>query len=143
MRRLLVCVLAAGLAGCGGDGRPAHAPAVPVSGRVTVNGQPAAGALVVFHATARGLEAGPSPFATTAADGSYRLTFYTADEGAPEGEYAVTVVWNVKAKEAKFAIGDGGGTADKLGGRYADLRTPKLTAVVKKGEPNTFDFDLR
>jgi hypothetical protein len=138
-----LAILLAGLAaaGCGGDGRPARYPA---SGKVTVNGQPAAGALVVFHPKAADRANDPKPFATAADDGTFKLTTHDPDDGAPAGEYGVTVVWNVKAKESKISIGDGGGPlVDKLGGRYGDPRGPKLSATVTAGGPNQFDFDLK
>lgn len=127
------------LAGCG-ESKPAT---VPVAGRVTLNGQPAAGALVVFHPRDKGRENDPKPLATAADDGTYALTTFEDKDGAPAGEYGVTVVWLVKGKAAKFTIGDGGGGTDKLGGRYGNPQQPKLTASVKPGQPNAFDFELQ
>ena len=140
IRSCTLLAAAALTAGCGGDGRP---PTYPAAGKVAVNGQPAAGALVVFHPTAAARVNDPKPFATVAADGTYTLATFGSADGAPAGEYGVTVVWNVKAKEARIALGDGPAVTDKLGGRYGDPRSPRLTATVTAAGPNAFDFDLK
>jgi hypothetical protein len=64
--------------GCGGP--------VDVEGKVTPNGKPLAGAMVVFIPEGGGAEAG----AITEADGSFRLNG-TKAEGTLPGEYRVTV----------------------------------------------------
>jgi hypothetical protein len=77
-------VVATGL-GCGTNDTP-----VPVSGKVTVNGVPVANAGIVFHPKdGKGRPAS----AETDEGGTYRLTTYSAGDGALRGEYRVTVVW--------------------------------------------------
>lgn len=142
MTRCVWLGLAVLLAGCGGG--PARPAAVPAKGKVSLKGQPVGGALVVFHPKAPGREQAEKPFATTKDDGTFALTVYEEGDGAPEGDYGVTVVWNKAAKAAKMSLGgEGGGGTDQLGGRYADPRNPKLTATVKKGGPNEFAFELQ
>jgi hypothetical protein len=138
-RALALAVTLVALTGCGG-GTP---PVEKAEGTVTVKGQPAAGALVVFHPKDAGRENDPKPVATVRDDGTFTLTTFADGDGAPAGEYGVTVVWNAKGKEAKLSLSsEGGAGADRLGGRYGDPRQPKLSATVKKGEPNTFKFAL-
>ncbi len=135
---LLACVFVT-LPGCGGGG----STAVPAGGTVTVKGQPAGGALVVFHPKAPGGDTGPKPVATTSPDGTFTLTTSASGDGAPPGDYGVTVVWPGKGKDAKLALGSEGSAApDQLGGRYGDPRAPKLTATVTAGGPNRFTFEL-
>jgi hypothetical protein len=100
--------------------------------------------LIVFHYQGAGREKVQNPMATVAKDGSFELTTYAHADGAPEGEYGITIVWRQKGKEAKMSLSGegGGGTVDMLDGRYGDVTSPKLKKTVKKGEPNEFRFDL-
>ena len=128
------------LAGCGDTGNP---KTYSVSGKVCNRGKPCVGALVVFHPTAKGRENDPKPVATVAEDGTYKLTTFEANDGAPEGEYGVTIVWNEKAKEKKYNLTSEGMTgADKFRGRFGDPRNPKHKASVKPNDMNQFDFNL-
>jgi hypothetical protein len=84
-------VLAAGLlllaAGCGGaDGYSS----APVSGVVTLNGAPLAGASIVFQPAAEG-NPGPPSSAETDTDGSFTLSFATGKEGAVVGQHVIYV----------------------------------------------------
>src|SRR4051794_21088336 len=83
--------LATVLAGCS---RPAgRVPVYPVAGRVAVTGEVPEGALVVLHAS-QGDAKDLRPSGKVFKDGSFRVTTYDADDGAPAGEYKVTVHWN-------------------------------------------------
>lgn len=83
------------LVGCGETERFKNRKAVyPVAGQFLVGGAPANGALIAFHpagesGTGRAL---PSR-ATTDAEGRFELTTYATSDGAPEGEFVVTVYW--------------------------------------------------
>ena len=73
--------------GCGGDGRPSL---VPVTGKVTLNGEPIDGAMVGFQP--QDIEGYNRPStATTDAQGSFTVGTYGTDDGIPEGSYRVTV----------------------------------------------------
>lgn len=80
---LLGTVLVCGF-GCGGSGP------VPVTGKVTVDGVPVAGAGVLF--TPKG--GGRPAHGETKADGTYELTTARPGDGALPGEYVVTIVWD-------------------------------------------------
>ncbi len=75
------------LTGCG-KGEPARIPVFPVSGQVRVEGDSASGAVVVFHSVSK---ATPPAIATADREGRFKLTTYDTGDGAPAGEYAVTV----------------------------------------------------
>ena len=76
--------------GCGESGRM---KVYPVSGRMLVKGKPAVGAQVSFYATDKTLIAEDAPFprAIVEEDGTFRLTSYDPADGAPAGNYSVTV----------------------------------------------------
>ena len=135
--------LAACVAGCGGTSRPA---VYPVTGHVFFQKKtPAAGAFVVFQPATDALEKSMAarPFAKVESDGSFTLTTYEAGDGAPEGEYGVTVVWAppVASKGPRITDGDAA-LPDKLGGRYGNPKKPALKASVKQGD-NTFEFEVQ
>ena len=138
MLRLLSAVaplLAAGATGClySTGGTPADPrPVFPVRGQVFVNGRPAAGAVVVFHPEHEPADPkGPRPRASVRADGSFVLGTHAAADGAPAGNYVVTVAWR------PGGVGD-----DRLGGVYADPAQPRLTTVVLKGSNELPPFRL-
>jgi hypothetical protein len=128
--------------GCSGssDGR---VTVYPVSGRVLVGGEPAAGARVVLYPVSQELKGSgmPTPAATTDDDGEFNLRSFGPEDGAPEGEYKVTVVWpevippNVNREMYQ--------PRDRLKGRYADSRSTPLTASVPRGGGEIPDLALQ
>lgn len=148
--------------GCSGSGRPAIAP---VRGTVTYNGQPVAGARVVF------LCPGAPRLAVGETDegGEYQLTTYEPNDGAMIGNHVVTV--KKKSTTAETAQSDSGPTGEALQGdalstaiaqsmressqqakkaekgrsvlpvKYAYLKTSDLRKEVVEGE-NVINLDL-
>src|SRR5262249_26197607 len=88
---LLIAWVAMGLftGGCSPKASKVH----PVQGRIVVAGKPAARALVTFHPENPAREKAIHPSAEVDADGSFRLTSFRSGDGAPEGQYRVSVVW--------------------------------------------------
>lgn len=114
----------------------------PVQGKVTVGGRPPAGAFLSFRPAA-----GASPYnsqATVGPDGSYKLGTYRLNDGAPPGEYVVTLYWPAERPKRKDGEDDDAGAdvPDRLGGKYRTPEVSPLRATVKAGEDNTIDFKL-
>jgi len=110
------------LAGCSGVKEPLY----PVHGKVLdARDKPATGALVIFHPVDRDEIRVPKPVGRVAEDGEFRLTTYTEEDGAPSGEYAVTILW---PGEKKTPFGPPG--PDQLKGTYADPKSPKFRFTV-------------
>ena len=67
----------------------------PVEGKLLIDGEPAKDATVFFHPTFLIPRASSQliPHATVDEDGSFHLTTYEANDGAPAGKYRVTVSW--------------------------------------------------
>lgn len=132
------------MVGC--DGPPKFAPAIPVKGEVFFKKTtPADGAFIVFQPKSPELMksmGGRAPSAHVREDGSYELTTYMDKDGAPEGEYNVTIVWEKAPKEAKMVINDRGAGPDRLQGKYGNPSAPKLSAKVEAGKSNSFRFEV-
>jgi len=111
----------------------------PVVGKVFVSNKPAVGAFVLLVPVNDAAEnPDPRPRAEVKEDGTFALSTYKDSDGAPVGDYVVTIRWPGGVRP------DGSEEpADKLMGRYSDAATTKLRATVKEG-PNEFPrFDLR
>jgi len=127
------------VAGCGGPADD-RKPVFPVRGKITVAGKSADRAQVVFHPVADTGPNTPRPTGTVGPDGTFTLSTYTEGDGAPAGEYAVTVVW----PESSSAIGGDADTGgDRLGGRYANPKTSGLKATVADGPNELSPFVLK
>ncbi|MCI0360017.1 MAG: hypothetical protein L0211_16190, partial [Planctomycetaceae bacterium] len=69
-------------------------PVHPVRGSVTVGGAPAASAFVLFVPLNEPAEpVDPRPRAEVKEDGTFAISTYGSEDGAPVGEYIVTIVW--------------------------------------------------
>jgi hypothetical protein len=144
MRGWLFALFALAVAGCGGDSRPS---AVPAGGKVAFRKSVVpAGALVVFHPAnpATEKQIGGKPFAKVKDDGTFALTTYAEGDGAPPGDYGVTVDWRPPTKSGKFALGGDGGSAGApaLNAKYSTPAAPAFKVTVKKGDANQFTFDV-
>src|SRR5437773_1893607 len=66
-------------------------PVFPVRGQVLLDGKPLAGVVIVFHPTTEwGFDEG-RPRAETGADGRFTVSTYGTGDGAPAGDYKVTI----------------------------------------------------
>lgn len=76
--------------GCGSGDGITRLPVHPVEGAITRDGKPLANAFVALHpktSDARAITARGQ----TDSNGKFQVTTYDSNDGAPEGEYAVTV----------------------------------------------------
>jgi hypothetical protein len=113
-----------------------------VSGKVTVKGQPAEGARVALYGATPDLT-GPGtvvPVGTTDANGVFALRSYEPEDGAPAGEFKVTVIWpepippNVDQEMYQ--------RKDRLGGRYGNAQKSGLIVTVPEGGGELPPFEL-
>ena len=128
---LWICLLS----GCWGY-RPDLPPTEPVTGTVTLDGEPVAGARVQFVPDkSKGTE-GAMASGVTDAQGEYELQTATV-EGAIVGFHKISV-------EARAQPKDQYDTLPQLltPERYADHNTSGLTAEVKAGEDNRVNLPL-
>ncbi len=120
---ILVATLAFGLTSCGKS--DALKPTFPVSGQILLpDGKPAEHALVIFHPV--GPAAGPKPRGKVLANGTYQLTTFATDDGAPAGDYQVTVELWLPGRPDE-------GPSNRLNAKYAKPDSSGLTATVGTG----------
>jgi hypothetical protein len=128
--RLPVIVMTCGLlVGCHDDRSAARV--YPVQGSLIIDDRPAAGARIAFHPIDPSVMA-LCPVGIVGPDGSFQLTTRAANDGAPAGDYIVTVIWfndGVPFDECGCS-GIDPLTHDRLHGLYADATTSTLRATV-------------
>lgn len=135
MRRSVLLLIV--LAGCGPSGPPR--PAVhPVRGEVYVNGKPAAGAVVELRAADDAERDQFRPHGICGPDGSFRLTTFRSNDGAPVGDYALTVTWPLPPRPGTDEDGP-----DRFTGRHADPRRPPQRVAVTAGTNDLGRIDLK
>ena len=93
-------------------------PVHPVVGAIQFRGQPADGAFVSLHPK-NATEGVPNPRATVAKDGSFVVSTYDGNDGAPEGDYVVTVQWYKPVRQGNDLVGG----PNVLPPKYASPRT--------------------
>jgi hypothetical protein len=121
-------------AGCGPAGPRPH----PVSGQVKYKGKALPGAVLAFHPV--GARAGERAItAVTDDEGRFTLTYHKPGNGAPPGEYAVTVVWRELRRDGDEVLRNG---RNLLPGKYERPGTSGLLVTVAEGPNELRPFDL-
>ena len=127
---IVVCLAAVTtvLPGCGSG----HIPVEPTSGKLTINGSPAVGAIVGLHPVSGDFdERGTRPAGQVKQDGTFEFSTYGTGDGVPVGEYIVTINW------PQNPAGPDPGE-DRLQGKYLQPAKSPLRITVKEGG-NTLD----
>jgi hypothetical protein len=155
--------LALALASCGGTGEGL----APLTGKVVCDGQPAAGAILLFHRqpgepAPPAAAAGVIPSAIVHDDGYFAVESGDLGRGAAPGKYNVLVQWpeqddastagsgrktsNTNVKGASVTVAKHERLdrmpADRLKGRYSDASQPRLKAEVKPGAPDLGTIEI-
>jgi hypothetical protein len=114
--------------GCG-EAQSERAPLHSVQGTITFKGRPIPGAFVTFHPkTPR--EHVPTPRASVTNAGSFALSTFDGGDGAPEGEYVVTVQWYKPVRRG----GDIVAGPNVLPRKYAAASTSDLNVRIASGD---------
>src|SRR5688572_4246517 len=101
LRASVLFAAIAAIVGCGG-GSPTgnQKPVHPVRGEVYHGGKAAAGAFVVFVPAMEPADTpDPRPRGHVNEDGSFTLSTYGVNDGAPAGEYLVTITWPIADRD--------------------------------------------
>lgn len=130
-RRFLVLAIvpaAISLTGCG----ESRVEVFPVSGKLTFDGKPPAGAQITLHPVSAGVE-GVAPSGAVKPDGSFQVSAYQAGDGAPAGDYVATVQW------FRFDEKLGGAGPNVIPAKYTDPKTSPIKVTVKAGAPTEIE----
>jgi hypothetical protein len=108
----------------------------PVTGIVTVDGVPVKDLWVTLHPTDP--EQKLRPRAQTDPQGRFQITTYVGGDGAPSGDYTITIEW------LRFSRLGGAGWVgpDKLDNQYSDPKTTSLKVTVKDAPVELPAFQL-
>lgn len=119
-------------AGCGGVEERDDVQLVPVTGLVTLNGQPLKDGTISFVAVN-----GPNNATGQITEGEYTLGTFASKDGVPPGEYRVSVTaWKEPPQMGKEAI-------PAVPQKYLDATRSGLTATVTDEPEQTIDFELK
>jgi hypothetical protein len=110
----------------------------PVQGTIQYRGQPMEGAFVSLHPK-NGVERAPTPRATVAKDGSFIVTTYDGNDGAPEGDYVVTVQWYRSIRIGNDLVGG----PNMLPQKYGSAQTSDVRIHVAAGQNQLNPIQIR
>jgi hypothetical protein len=119
----LVALLPFAALSCGGA--EDRLPVYPVRGQLFVDGKPAAGAYVLFHPSSDADTQATRPRGQVTQDGTFVLSTYGANDGAPMGDYVVTIDWR------RTVPGHGPRGPSLVSPEYGTPRESPLRATVK------------
>lgn len=119
------------LAGCGGGSPvdPPVLPVAPVSGSLKFGGEVPVGAKVSLVPVSRS-EEGIASSGVVSQDGTFKVSTYGQDDGAPVGDYVVLVQW---FKPLGGEDGNAGGP-NVIPRDYSDPTKSPIKVTVKDGE---------
>lgn len=110
-------------------------PVHPVIGHIAVGKLIPSGAQVVFHPVSGALPDQAVPRAVVRDDGSFVISTFGVDDGAPQGEYVVTVQW--------FRVGkDGSPGPNVLPKRYTSPDSSPIRVAVNAGQNELEKFEV-
>ena len=134
----LICANSLALIGCGkGSGL------VPVTGKITVDGKPAEGAVLLFHPTSS--ENTSIASAVAKEDGSF-APVTNSEPGIVAGSYKVSITWpdpKVKPSERELMMGTAEPGPDLLKGRYQTKEKSDVTVDVAGDTKELPSIDLK
>lgn len=105
---------------------------VPAEGVVEIGGKPAEGIVVQFLPQSVDGERRPTSFATTDAQGTFRLGTYDGEDGAAEGSHTVLLVDTLEERPAQ---GKALSKPPRLDSRYATVSGGLTASVADGGGP--------
>jgi hypothetical protein len=132
-----VVVILFGVVACGG---PKRKPTFPTEGKLLINGQPAGNVTVFLTPLTSSDPEETRAYATTKPDGTFSLTTYGAYDGAPEGEYVVTLLYEPLDSPLSRAKGK----PPTFNKKYGDPNASPLRATITRQPKNQLEpFDVR
>ncbi|MCE9529328.1 MAG: hypothetical protein K8R36_25040 [Planctomycetales bacterium] len=124
------------LAGCDGETGPR---CYSVQGKVVYQNRPLAEAMVVFHPLTAPAEESPQPIGHTDVAGQFVLTTLKSGDGAPVGEYSITVELREPRQIGEEIVRDG---PNLLPAKYANPKETPLRHKVIPGQNDVPEIKL-
>lgn len=124
---MLVAAAVCTTTGCG-ETAPQRTATYPVSTSITYQGKPIPGAFVALHPKVPQPDV-PTPRANIGADGQLKVTTYETADGAPQGEYVLTIEWYKPIKQG----GDVVAGPNVIPRKYASPQTSPVVIHVAEG----------
>jgi hypothetical protein len=136
----LLVVLTA-LSSCGQ--RSNETPLFPATGELFVGDQPGVGAQLAFWPAQESADRWPSGYPRAVVDqaGKFVVETFGAEDGCPEGDYTVLVIWPAASSDTES--GGDAETVDRLGGRYSTRETSPLKAKVEAKPTDLGRYQLK
>ncbi len=134
---LFLAVMAVVMSSCGTGRKTCY----PIAGTINVDGKPVADALIQLHSSDPADHDGPnrvSALAMTDDAGKFKISTYGDNDGAPAGEYAVTITWRQRSGLLKNQF-DG---PDRLKGKYNSKELSGLKVTLEKNPQELTSFEL-
>jgi hypothetical protein len=120
-----VCIIA----GC--SSTPKGPICYPVRGKVTSKGRPLPEAMIVLHRIGGDVEGNQKPLAYSGISGNFSFTTFKQNDGAPPGEYAITVELQGLQTGGEEPVRSG---PNILPPKYAKPGTSGLKCTIVEGE---------
>jgi len=103
------------------------------TGLITLAGKPIEGGLIQLHPYRTDFQMPVKPRGTLKKDGTFTLMTFNPNDGAPAGEYLVTVTWNREVQGADGEVAPGPNVLPEI---YSKPDTSNLKVKIVAGEPN-------
>src|SRR5207237_1030680 len=110
-------------------------------GKVLCDGQPTEGALITLRELDASQPMKELPRARVKADGTFSIGTYDPEDGAPPGEYKVSILWLPPDFEAQ--VFKTGKYPNKLPELYSDAKASPLKIQVNEAPNEVPAFELR
>jgi len=147
---LAILLSIAGCSGSGGEGSADQPPTYPVTGTVTLNGEPVTEASVSFRGEVDGKNIGAA--GQTDSNGEFTLTTFQPGDGAVAGQHQVTVIKAVVEGEDPSYFDENSPNYGKeppptttkylVPEKYSKFETSGLTAEVSADGENEIKLEL-
>ncbi len=144
-------LLLLGAVGCTPESRREGPELAKVTGSITLDGEPLAGAHIRFSPETKG----PAAFGVSDERGRYELRTYEPDDGAVPGKYGISITKEVtqggmefESEAAKDAYVKENGeppareTTNTVPEKYSSKKTSELTAEITLAKKNRIDLPL-
>ena len=132
--------------GCGGDS--SYTPTVqvfPAKGKLEYQGKPLAGVTLIFNPVDEKQKLKPQ--ATTDAEGNFVATTFSTGDGAPEGEFLITLVVRSNESDSAREDAEGNGRAKpaktKFPVKFQNPTTSTLKVKVSKGQADLGTLEIK